>query len=66
MNISNDVLKIWTMTLPNGKTQEFQETSEGVFFGSGCSKVTDWEGGFAKVKAAGGSIECRIIRDVAK
>lgn len=53
------VMKIWTVTLPNGKTQRFEEEPSGkvAIDGTSCSYTADqFAAGLAKMRAVGATV----------
>jgi len=59
MEHASDVTKVYTVTLPNGKQQMFEETKEGVFYAATSNRVQNFAAGLEKVKAMGGTVEIK-------
>lgn len=62
MEYASDVAKVYTVTLPNGKTQKFEECKNGQVCYAGTCKVADkFFAGIEQVKAIGGKVEVETI-----
>lgn len=62
MEYASDVAKVYTVTLPNGKTQKFEECKNGQVCYAGTCKVADkFFTGLEQVKAMGGKVEVETI-----
>lgn len=59
MNHASDVKKVFTVTLPNGQSQMFEETKDGVFYAGTSKRAPNFEEGLEKIKAIGGTVEIR-------
>ena len=61
MEHMSDVTKVYTVTLPNGKKQLFEETKEGFFYANTSTRAPNFVEGIEKVKAMGGTVEVKEL-----
>lgn len=62
MEHMSDVTKTYTVTLPNGKQQMFEETKDGNFYYANTSThAPNFAAGLEKVKAMGGTVEIKTL-----
>lgn len=62
MEHASDVAKIYTVTLPNGQQQVFEETKDGKVYYAGKNTATNnFAAGLEKVKAMGGTVEIKTL-----
>lgn len=62
MEHASDVTKVYTITLPNGKQQAFEEVKDGsVYYAGTSSRAPNFAEGLEKVKAMGGTVEIQSL-----
>ncbi len=62
MEHMSDVTKVYTVTLPNGKQQSFEEVKDGsVFYAGTSTRAPNFTAGLEKVKAMGGAVEIKTL-----
>jgi len=62
MEHMSDVTKVYTITLPNGKQQMFEECKDGSFYYANTStRAPNFAAGLEKVKEMGGTVEIKSL-----